>query len=160
MVTIMNNEWWNTQPDDINVHHFIQIANLRGSCYRKWCAFLHYKGIMIGFINHDWVVLASSDPKAEWVPGCQDSCAINVDCMPKPTDGKARLVSMDDLPKQARPLAEQWVREAIDIARQKIDAWQRQEEDRQRQEELKREQKHKREVVDPWLRAVEEMGVH
>jgi len=115
---------------------------------------MKHKGVFIGFYNHEWRILISSDPNAKWARGCQDSCA-NGDPYPYSPDG-ARFIRFESLPEEAKELCKKWIAEAIEIAKIKI----KEEENRKkRAEEEKRkreEEKFRREVINPWLKAVED----
>ncbi|HHK40968.1 MAG TPA: hypothetical protein ENJ50_01000 [Planctomycetaceae bacterium] len=69
-------------------------------------------------------------------------------------DDGVSFVSFDALPDEAKPLAEQWVREAIEIARQRIKEGEERRRLREQDEERKREEDYVKNVINPWLKAV------
>lgn len=140
-------------PDGFSPHNFECCETHGGQAFRNWYMLMRHKGIFIGFHNHDWVVLASSDPDAEWRSGCQDSCAYGD---PLPQSKTARLIGINKLPPEAQGLALQWVEEAIEIARKQISEHEERKRQREVEEQRLRAEKHECEVVAPWRRAVAE----
>lgn len=113
---------------------------------------MKYKGIFIGFHNHDWIIFASSDPSATWFKGYQNSCG-NGD--PRPYSKTAHLMSISQLPEETQALAIKWVDEAIEIARVKIDAHEKREAESKALTEQERKKVFKANVTDKWADALE-----
>ena len=145
--------WFQQCPEGINSRDFGYAKTISGSAFRQWCELLRHKGVFIGFHNHEWCVRFSSNPFAEWIPGCQDARAYG-SCWPKPVEDGVRFVSFDGLPEEAKPLAEEWIREAIEIARQRIEDGKKRKRLREQEEERKRDEDYVNNVITPWLKAV------
>lgn len=149
----MKIEYMFKQPADFSVGAFKCCDNFGGSAFRDWYMLLKHKGIFIGYHNHDWCVLFSSDPKAEWWRGCQESRA-NGDA--RPQSKTAKFVSYDELPDAGKKLAVKWVAEAIKIARKEM----KESEKREKAEVEIKQQQAKREwldnIVSPWEKAAQE----
>lgn len=142
------------RPKENTAHNFSCCDTHGGQAFRSWTMLMKHKGVFIGFHNHEWRILISSDPNAKWVRGCQDSCA-HADPFPQSPDG-AYFIDFKTLPDEAKELCKKWIAEAIEIAQIKIKEQEnrkkRVEEERRKQEE----EKLKKEVLNPWLKAVEE----
>src|SRR5690349_17225129 len=98
-----------SQPEGLEVGTFKYCDNFGGSAFRSWYMLMKYKGIFIGYHNHEWCCMISSDPKAEWWRGCQESRA-NGD--PRPQSRTAKFVSFNDLPEVGKKLVAKWFEEA------------------------------------------------
>jgi hypothetical protein len=125
-----------------------------GRAFRDDVLLMKHHGVFVGFnYRQEWIELASSDPTAEWKLGCQDSC---VRGNPRPYSKTAYLLPIDRLPAAAQPLARQWVAEAIELARAKIEAGKKEERNRDEANRREREQNYHRQVVEPWCKVVAE----
>lgn len=139
------------KPDGVEPFNFAPRTH-GGSAFRDWYMLYKHRGVFVGFHNHDWTVLFSSDPNAEWSrAGCYDSCS-NGDA--RPQSKTAKLIRFHDLPEGAKPLALQWVAEAkiivVEAAKERLAAEAKKKADLAAQYAAER----KRTVDDPWLAAV------
>lgn len=128
-------------------HNFRCCNTYGGSAFRKWCMLYKHKAVFIGFDNHEWIELASSDPNAEWKRGCQDSCAHG---NPRPYSKNAYLLPITSLPKEFQPTAFKWVAEAKEICKEKILAQIKLEKEKKIEEENLKNKKYKEEVYTKW----------
>lgn len=153
----MKENWLEKPPQGVTPHNFGEPCNTHGgSAFRNWYMLYKHKGVFVGFNNHKWCVRFSSDPYAEWTRGCQQSSAHGD---PLPYSKTAKLLRYDDLPNEAKPLAEKWVREAIEIVREKIESYEKQEEEKKRKRLAEMRNQYNKEIAQPWMEALEKEGV-
>lgn len=137
---------------DFSAHEFPEALNTHGvKSYRSgWTKFYKHEGILVGFTSLGFRLLISSDPYAKWERGCREGSNGN----PMPYSKTARSISLSDLPPRARDLAMRWAKEAIQKIKREIWA-EKGRNARKTLEALRKEQqKHKEEVVKPWMDAV------
>jgi hypothetical protein len=103
----------------ITAHNFPkEMDNAGGSAFRHWSMLFYYKGVFVGFENHDEVSYALTNPKSKWRRGSQDSC-LNDNPMPRPENGE--LVKIDRLPGKALDIAKIYAQEAWRLVSIKVE---------------------------------------
>jgi hypothetical protein len=140
-----------SKPKGLESYNFEPCDDIGGASFRHWCMLMRHKGVFIGFDNHDWIVLFSSDPNANFRRGCQNSCANG---NPLPISDEATLITFGQIPEEAKPLAIRWTQEAIEIARTRIEAAEVKKAKRLAEEKAKKEEEYNNEIRQPWLTAV------
>lgn len=135
----------------INVHDFKCCDTFGGSSFRHWCMLYKHKAVFIGFDNYEPVIYFSSNPNAEWKRGIQDPCCNG---SPNPYSNNAELLHISSLPEEVKPFAENLVKEAVEICKNRIIKYKESKSIESLNEQKKECLRHQKEVVDPWVKYV------
>lgn len=119
-----------------------------GSAHSNWYALYFYKGVFIGYHNHDFCILALTDPDAKFTYGCQDSCCYG-NPLPKPTNKDVKIRSYLAMPEETHQKIIELAREAIKEVGVLVEKMQ-EEENIERNKKQKEGQDVKNNIIEAW----------
>lgn len=141
------------KPEELSAHNFDVCDTIGGSSHRNWYMLARKKGCFIGFHNHEWVVLFSSDPLAKWERGCQNSCAYGD---PRPQSNSAHFIAFRDIPDEAKPIAIKWYEDLVAECIAKVKSAKEAKERAALADREKKDKERIEQIVNPWLEAIKE----
>lgn len=113
----------NEKPDWMNEpnwsHHAfcdaVRNLDVGGQAYRDWQCCIYADGALIGYRNHVWFILFSSDPSARCLRASGQNSRVYGDTSPR-LDAGACWITFKELPIEASGRAEAAVKKAKQIA--------------------------------------------